>query len=100
MNDQERRAVLAACLMAAFADGAAVDRERAEIKRIADGLAGTVAHLAQVYQDVLLKRMTLADVAGALSTPESKQLAYEMAVCACDADGPQNEVEKRFLASL
>jgi len=100
MNESESRAVMAACVMAAFADGGKDEREREQIRRIAEGLAGSDAGLAQAYQDVLLDRTTLADVAKALVSPESKTLAYEMAVCVCDADGAQNEAEKRFLATL
>ena len=39
MTEQETRAILTLCLMAAFADGVKDERERAEIRRIADGLA-------------------------------------------------------------
>jgi uncharacterized protein (DUF697 family)/tellurite resistance protein len=100
MNASESKAVMAACVMAAFADGGKDEREREQIRRIAEGLAGSDAGLARAYQDVLLERTTLADIASALVSPESKTLAYEMAVCVCDADGTQNEDEKRFLASL
>lgn len=100
MNESESKAVMAACVMAAFADGGKDERERDQIRRIAEGLAGSDASLAQAYQDVVLQRTSLAEIAKALVTPESKTLAYEMAVCVCDADGAQNEAEKRFLASL
>ena len=101
MTDSETRAVLTVSLLAAFADGAKHERERAEIKRIADGLAQHDAvHLPTLYQDVLMKRMTLAGVLPQLASPESRQLAYEMAVCVCDADGAQSEAERSFLAQL
>ena len=35
-----------------------------------------------------------------LGTPEARQLAFEMAVCICDADGVQSPAEKQFLADL
>lgn len=101
MTEQETRAVLTVSLLAAFADGAKHERERAEIKRIADGLAQDDAvHLPTLYQDVLMKRVTLASVLPALGSGDSRQLAYEMAVCVCDADGAQSEAERRFLAQL
>lgn len=101
MNEQETRAVLTVSLLAAFADGAKHERERAEIKRIADGLAQDDAvHLPTLYQDVLMKRVTLAGVLPQLASAESRQLAYEMAVCVCDADGAQSEAERSFLAQL
>jgi uncharacterized protein (DUF697 family)/tellurite resistance protein len=101
MNQQETRAVLTVSLLAAFADGAKHERERAEIKRIADGLAQDDAvHLPTLYQDVLMKRVTLASVLPQLASGEARQLAYEMAVCVCDADGAQSEAERAFLAQL
>lgn len=101
MTEQETRAVLTVSLLAAFADGAKHERERAEIKRIADGLAQDDAvHLPTLYQDVLMKRVTLAGVLPDLASAESRQLAYEMAVCVCDADGAQSEAERSFLAGL
>lgn len=101
MNEQETRAVLTVSLLAAFADGAKHERERAEIKRIAEGLAQDDAvHLPTLYQDVLMKRVTLASVLPQLASGESRQLAYEMAVCVCDADGAQSEAERAFLAQL
>jgi uncharacterized protein (DUF697 family)/tellurite resistance protein len=98
MNQDEIRGVLTVSLLAAFADGDKHERERAEIKRIAQGLAADEnLHLPSLYQDVLLKRVALADVATTLHSVEAKQLAYEMAVCVCDADGVQSERERRFL---
>lgn len=101
MNDQEQKAVLTIALMAAFADGGKSEAERAQIKRIAESLAsGTSIDMAVLYQDVLLKRASLDAAARDLSSPEVKQLAFEMAVCVCDADGTQNDAEKAFLANL
>lgn len=101
MNEKEKQAVLTLCLMAAFADGGKEERERAEIKRIADSLAGEgELNIAALYQDVLLKRVTLAGAVAQLESAEAKQLAYEMAVCVCDADGTQSEPERAFLAEL
>ncbi|MBE2258116.1 MAG: TerB family tellurite resistance protein [Rhodobacteraceae bacterium] len=101
MNEHEQQAILTLSLMAAFADGGKADSERAEIKRIADALAGDGAiNLAALYQDVLLKRVSLPVAAAALKSPEVRQLAFEMAVCVCDADGVQTPAEKAFLDEL
>ena len=101
MTEQERKAVLTACLMAAFADGSKHERERDEIRSIAEALAGEASiNLSALVQDVLLKRASLPALAAALSTPQSRQLAYEMAVCVCDADGAQTPAERDFLAAL
>ena len=100
MTEQDQKAILSLCMMAAFADGSD-DREREEIRRIAEGLGGESGiDVARLYQEVLLKRVTLADAAKGLSSAESRQLAYEMAVCVCDADGVQSADERTFLAGL
>ncbi len=101
MTEIETRAVLTVALLAAFADGSKHERERAEIKRIAEGLSQSDAvHLPTLYQDVLMKRVTLADVLPELESEASRQLAYEMAVCVCDADGAQSAAERAFLDEL
>lgn len=101
MTPAETKAIVTLSLLAAFVDGDKHERERAEIKRIAEGLSQNDAvNLPTLYQDVLMKRVSLASVAGDLSSPESKQLAYEMAVCVCDADGAQSEAERMFLADV
>ena len=101
MNASETRAIVTLSLLAAFVDGEKHERERAEIKRIAEGLSQADGlNLPTLYQDVLLQRVSLDSVAAALVSVESKQLAYEMAVCVCDADGVHSPAEQRFLASL
>lgn len=98
MNEQEQKAILSICLMAAFADGNKDERERTQIKNIYESLSpGSSFDLPALYQDVLLKRRTLEDTVSMLVSQESRQLAYEMAVCVCDADGVQSEAEKAFL---
>lgn len=102
MNAREQEAVLTIALLAAFADGAKDDREREEIKRIADSLAGEAGapQLSQLYQSVLLKRVNVSEAAAALTDSTHRQLAYEMAVCVCDADAVASEAEQRFLQEL
>jgi uncharacterized protein (DUF697 family)/tellurite resistance protein len=98
MSPAETQAVLSLSLLAAFVDGDKHERERAEIKRIAEGLSSADGvNLPMLYQDVLMKRVTLASVAQSLQSRESKQLAFEMAVCVCDADGAQSKAEQAFL---
>ncbi|MFM7708307.1 MAG: DUF533 domain-containing protein, partial [Gammaproteobacteria bacterium] len=101
MNAVEQRAILNLLVQAALADGGKSDAERAAVRDAAESLAGgSGTALAGVYQDVLLKRVTLADAAASLSQPEHRQLAYEMAVCVCDADGVQGDAERAFLRAL
>jgi len=95
------RALLTIALFAAFADGTKHEDEREEVRRIADSLSGENApDLRALYQDVLLKRVTLADAASTLDDPGEKHLAYEMAVGVCDADGRMIDSERAFLDEL
>lgn len=102
MDTPSQHAVLAIALHAAFADGDKHDREREAIRGIADSLAGEAGapDLARLYQDVLLKRATLEQAVAALDRPELRQLAYEMAVCVCNADGRESDAERAFLADM
>jgi len=100
MTTIEQESILTLALMAAFADGAKHDAERAELKRIAERLPHADVQPAALYQRVLLKQVTPAQAAAQLQPPELRQLAYEMAVCVCDADGAQTDAEKAFLAGL
>jgi len=99
METSEQHAVMAIALLAAFADGSDEQRERAELQRVADSLGATSA-VAALVKDVLLKRVTLPQAVAALTTPQARQLAYELAVGVCDADELRNDAETRFLADL
>jgi uncharacterized protein (DUF697 family)/tellurite resistance protein len=100
MNTADQNALLTIALLAAFADGSKGDAERAEVRRVAESLGNAQVNMAALYQDVLLKSATVAGAAAALSAPELRQLAFELAVGVCDADGLRNEAETRFLAEL
>jgi len=71
--DTAQQAILTISLLAAFADGTTDDRERQEIRRVAESLAGESgnAELTTLYQDVLLKRTDLAKAAAALTDAEA-----------------------------
>jgi uncharacterized protein (DUF697 family)/tellurite resistance protein len=97
----EHQAILTISLLAAFADGQKHARERDEIKRIADGLGqADGVHLPTLYQDVLLKRVSLDTALPQLASADARMLAYEMAVCICDSDGVQSPAEQAFLGNL
>ena len=102
MTTDQQEALLGIALFAAFADGAKADKEREEIRRIAESLSSQsgVPNLPRLYQDVLLKRLKLDAAVQRLPDPNHRQLAYEMAVCVCDADGQQTVAERSFLAEL
>ena len=77
MNPEQQRTILGIALYAAFADGAKHDHEREEIRRIAESLGGEAVapDLARLYQDVLLKRISLEAAAAALTDPGERQLS-------------------------
>ena len=101
MTPADTQAIVTIAVLAAFADGDKHDRERDELKRIAEGLGRAEGvHLPTLYQDVLMKRVDTASAVAGLGSSEARQLAYEMAVCVCDADGAQSQAEARFLGSL
>lgn len=102
MNLEQQRALLTIALYAAFADGHKAETERETIRQMAESLCDAQGGypLTSLYQDVLLRRVSVAGAVQALSDPAHRQLAYEMAVCVCDADGSQSEPERLFLADL
>jgi uncharacterized protein (DUF697 family)/tellurite resistance protein len=93
-------ALYTVCLLASFADGAASDDERKELKRIGESILPPEMHPASLYQQVLLRQTDAGKAAKALDTPEWRQLAYEMAICVCEADGVTTPAEKSFLRDL
>ena len=96
----EKESILTLSLMAAFADGGKNDLERVELKRIAENFPESEVNLAALYHRVLLRQVSTTQAAQALTSPETRQLAYEMAVCVCEADDVLNEPEKQFLVGL
>jgi uncharacterized protein (DUF697 family)/tellurite resistance protein len=102
MNHDQQKAILTIALFAAFADGKKHDTEREQIRQLAESLGSETGtqDIAKLYQDVLLKRVSVDSAAKLLNDQSHRQLAYEMAVCVCDADGMQTSSERRFLDEL
>ena len=100
VDQQEHRAVIAVCVLAAFADGAQGEDERARIQQIANAFNGAALDPAPVYQEVLSGNTTLAAAAGQIQSSQGRALAYEMAVCVCNVDGVVTANEKKFLSDL
>ena len=96
------KSILAIAIHAGFPDGNKDDREREEIRRIAESLAEQAAapDLARLYQDVLFKRLPLASATAMLNDAGQRQLAYEMALCVCESDGRLIDSERQFLDEL
>lgn len=93
-------ALYAICLLAAFSDGGKADAEREELREIGASLLPPEFNAAGIYQKVLLRKTTVAEESAKLDAPEWRQLAYEMAVKVCEADGVTSTAEKDFLAIL
>jgi uncharacterized protein (DUF697 family)/tellurite resistance protein len=101
MNPQDSRPILTIALMAAFADGLKDERERAAVRRVAEALGPEAGvDLPALYTQVLVSKPDLAQVAAALQSSDMRQLAYEMALGVCEADGSQGPEESEFLARL
>jgi uncharacterized protein (DUF697 family)/tellurite resistance protein len=100
MTTEQQESLFTICLMAAFADGAKSEGERAELQRIADSVLGESLHAATIYQKVLLGQVTLEAAVQKLDQANLRALAYEMAVCVCDADDVASPAEKDFLSKL
>lgn len=102
MNREQQNAILTIALFAAFADASKDERERMQIRDLADSLGQDQGSpdLARLYREVLLKQVSLDSAAAKLTDAGERQLAYEMAVCVCDADGRQCDAERGFLAEL
>ena len=100
MSDSEIRALLTIALMAALADGGNDDRERAALKSLAARIGEGRIDLTDVYDDVLVRKVSTAEVVPVLSTPEIRRQAYETAVAVANADGVHSPAEGEFLRNL
>lgn len=102
MNPDQQQAILTLALLAAFADGTNDDREREQIRQLAETLGDETGaiELPHIYRQVVLRKANLNDTAASLVEPEHRQLAYEMAACVCDVDGRMTETERKFLSEL
>ena len=100
LTETERVALLTLCVMAAYADGDKDDRERAEVKRIVEGLDAPRLNTVLIYKEALTQPQPIADTVARLESPVARAMAYEMAVCICDADDVLDEREKQFLEKL
>ena len=102
MKQEEQQAILTIALLAAFADGNNAEREREQIRRLAESLQSEPGgiDLLALYQQVLLKKASLTQAAATLVDPAHRQLAYEVAVGVCDADDHTSDAEHQFLKNL
>jgi uncharacterized protein (DUF697 family)/tellurite resistance protein len=100
MDPQNQRAVLAVALLAARADGMRDERERESFRAAVERIQAEGLDSEALWGEVESGARDLARTARELTTPETRELAYELATCVCDADGAANEKERAFLAEL
>lgn len=98
MNEQEQAAVAAIALLAAAADGTQSVREQTELRDVVAG--GAPVDFDALSRQLAAGQLTLSKVAPQLSTDAGRHRAYEAAVLVCNADGPANPAEQKFLAEL
>lgn len=97
MDDQEQAAIVSIALMAAAADGSQSAQERAQLRAVA--ARGASVDLEAVSKQVAAG-LNLADAAARLSSDAARHRAYEAALVVCNADGPANQAEEKFLSEL
>jgi uncharacterized protein (DUF697 family)/tellurite resistance protein len=100
MNETEQRAILTVALMAALADGASDERERAQFRELARKQAGGAIDTETIYEHVLRDRPAVAEAVLPLASPEARNLAFEAAVGIVHADGATSPQEAAFLQEL
>jgi len=100
MDSQNRRAVLAVALLASRADGARDEREREAFQAALERIQAEGLDAEALWNEVESGERDLACTTRELTTPETRELAYELATCVCAADGAANEKERAFLAEL
>jgi len=100
MNDAEIRSMLTVALMAALADGDKDARERDALRALVARIGEGRVDLAEVYDDVLVRRIGVGEAVRALATPELRRQAFEVAVAIADADGAHTPAEGEFLRGL
>ena len=101
MTPEQTRALVTIALMSAFADGLKDERERTRIKALATRLSAEGLDVDAIYEDVLLRKPSLASVAAPLADDRNLSLyAYEVAVGVADADGVHTPAEGAFLDAL
>ncbi len=93
----ERESLAAISLMAALVDGVQSDAEREKLRQSIERI-GSVGD--NVYMRVVMHRTSLEDEARNINDPESRRLAYELAVGVCASDGVTSKPEQEFLDRL
>lgn len=96
MTPSEAEAIIAIATLAALADGNHDAQEQATIAAVATQLGLST----DVMQRARSGQIGVAELAGRLTSPESKQTAYDAALSVCNGDGDPNDAERAFLSTL
>ena len=101
MATEDRLRLLKLALLSACADPVNDVSAQSQLRRVAEILSDAAGeNLAVTLREILLRRLTLAQIAAPLQRPELKLLAYQVAVCICNADSAHSDPEHAFLEHL
>ena len=98
MNNQEQTAIVTLALMAAAADGSQSTQEQAQLRAVA--ARGTPVDFDALDRQIASGELKLTDVAAQFTNDAARHRAYEAALVVCNADGPANPAEEKFLLEL
>ncbi len=98
MNAADQKRIVTIALAAALADGTQDPREAAALKAVAE--AAGVEDLDALAREIAAGTVRPAELAGQLSDESARQLAWQTALVAANADGPASAAEQRFLDEL
>jgi len=96
MTPNEAEAVVAIATLAALADG----NHDAEEQTAIAGVAVSLGLSAETMQLAAGGQLTVAELASRLTSPESRQTAYDAALSVCHRDGLPGAAEQSFLSGL
>ncbi len=98
MNEVDYPYLIAIATLASRADGHSGVAEQEAIDRVLDRIGRP--DVSDISRRAAAGELRLADLAGKLSSEESRRLAYETALTVCNADGSANLAEQTFLEEL
>jgi uncharacterized protein (DUF697 family)/uncharacterized tellurite resistance protein B-like protein len=97
MTETEREYIALACVAAACADGHLGTPERRRIRQVTEELGLGDRDL---FRAALERPVSPETLAAALTSPEARRTAYQMAEAVCHADGVLTDLEEAYLSRL
>jgi uncharacterized protein (DUF697 family)/tellurite resistance protein len=98
MNTTDRAPLIAIAMLAARADGSTDSAEQAAVNAVVTRMGSP--DVSRLAEQVAGGQLRAADLAAKLSDDEARQTAYQGALAICNADGPANAAELKFLEEL